>query len=808
MELVFLQAATPLTKQFTKAKDGTITKTPYPFVWEFTSIKEKCASLSDLKTLLERHAAASHCLLKGTINRDLQNESRAGSTDTNAATEFAVLDLDGLPDHVTIDALLDQLGIKDISYVVQWSASYGISDKKLRAHVFFMLDKPTAAPLLKQWLIHLNHTTQLLRDSMSLTKTGNSISWPLDISACQNDKLIYIAPPVLKGLKDPLKGARIALVTKKHHRLTIHGGFSSEKNRDLTHKRIAELREAEGLPKRKFTYKLKGRTEIMVKPDSCVITEMKQERGFVYFNLNGGDSWAYYHPENNPEFIFNFKGEPNYLTKELLPDYWNQLSSQATRVGSNGLIYLAFCDRATSSYWRGTYDPAQDELDLYAAKNETMLRHFALQNGMPLGEYIPEWDLVFDPHSTTRVDLQNQVVNRFKPSEYMKALPPAKAVTAVPKTIRKVIHHALGSDDAIYEHFINWLAYIVQQRDRTRTAWVLHGVSGTGKGLITTNILRPLFGPAHTTSRRMEELNEQYNGYMQHSFIVAVDEVQTKALNNERGVIAKLKNFITEEFIQIRSMYQNAYEARNYTNWIFNSNMPDPVTIDKHDRRFNVGKYQPEKLQITAKEVDQLANEVQDFYYYLAYSHQVDLDAAGTVLDTEDRRTMISISETSLDTAADAVLNGNFEFFMDQLPGPGGYPSNFAAQNALENYKATLRTIIERSAAYTNGRCNLSREELRNLLDYVVGQMPNTPNKFTSLLKHHRIHIEKVWIDDKAVSGIKVMWKDHADFAKHAEVLTPAVAKTPNPKAPASPPAVIPKATKKNQATPARKTVH
>jgi hypothetical protein len=41
---------------------------------------------------------------------------------------------------------------------------------------------------------------------------------------------------------------------------------------------------------------------------------MKMERGFVYFNLNGGDSWAYYHPIDNPTFIRNFKGEPMYRT--------------------------------------------------------------------------------------------------------------------------------------------------------------------------------------------------------------------------------------------------------------------------------------------------------------------------------------------------------------------------------------------------------------------------------------------------------------------------------------------------------------
>lgn len=145
-------------------------------------------------------------------------ESRAGSTDRSSTTEWLVLDLDGLPENLgvassggqvisvplTIDLFLNELGMNDISYIVQWSASYGVENQKLRAHVFVLLDKPYAAQLLKQWLIQKNHEIPLLSTAMTLTKSGNAISWSLDISACQNDKLIYIAPPILKGIKDPL----------------------------------------------------------------------------------------------------------------------------------------------------------------------------------------------------------------------------------------------------------------------------------------------------------------------------------------------------------------------------------------------------------------------------------------------------------------------------------------------------------------------------------------------------------------------------------------------------------------------------
>ena len=1053
MKIVFLEAGVPLTKTYSKTASG-VAKTPYPFVWEFTSHEEQFTNLSQLESLLKKHAAMGHCALKGSIARPLVKESRAGSTDTNATTEWLVLDLDGLPDTIevttpagqtqtmplTIDLFLDEMGLGNISYVVQWSASYGIENKRLRAHVFMLLDKPYAAPLIKQWLVQKNHEVPLLNASMTLTKTGNALSWPLDISACQNDKLIYIAPPVLKGIKDPMaKQPRIQLIKKKNDLAVFDRVINtSAKNRELTHKRIAELRDAMGLPTKKIKYKVVGTQEVMLQPDESVITETKTERGFVYFNLNGGDSWAYYHPENNPDYILNFKGEPAYLTKELLPDYWNQLTNtgSSTRTSSNGLLYLAFCDRRTGVYWRGTYEASTDVLDLNPAKNETQLRHFAKQYGVPIGDFVPEWDLVFDPTDTVRVDPQNRMVNKFQPTPIM--LNTGKAPKAIPPTIAKVINHALGGDQAIVDHFINWLATIVQTRDRTRTAWVLHGTEGclagdtviefnrgkrnggrpltikeafqkwtgqyklgtgrgkswdlahttrakavkdgmtvgfhevydiveagvkqlykltasngrsirvtdihpfmrpdgsftelkdlkpgdeiivegthntphyrggrkpretvysvqyhphawkqvvggkdykrihrarlvyeahmnnisyeemldivrndpvrsqqlrylpgtdivhhldedptnddlsnlvvvdkanhdahhareiglgtittrivkvksikedkiemtydmtmkapyqnyiangfavhnTGKGLLINNIIRPMFG-THVSLRRMEELSEKYNHFMEGAFIVFVDEVQTKALQNEQGVMAKLRNFITEETVPIRQMYANAIETRNYSNWIFSSNMSDPVSIKRGDRRFNVGKYQPLRLEMTDAEVARLAKEVQGFYNYLT-EFPADFELAGKVIETQDRNILISISENSVDTVGNALINGTFEFFIDQMPTDESHKRNAMQLNKVTEYTAVLKTLIARTDP--TGKCNVAREELRTLFDYCVGNIPNTPNKFTSMLKHHRIHLEPVWIDGRSVRGMRVVWKDANAFASY-----------------------------------------
>ena len=768
MKLVFLEADVPLTKSFTLTKAKQVETSSYPSVLNFTSHEVAVPTIAQFATTLRKYSALNFCLLKGEVGRPLVNESRAGSTDASAATEWVCLDVDGV-DVQTPEDFLQLIGLTDVSYVVQYSASHGVKDQLLRCHIFMMLAKPMPAPLLKQWLKDLNFNTSELNAALQLTKSNMALRWPLDITTCQNDKLLYIAPPIFNnGTKDPFKngrlGQRIQHIKKRIDVLNITNTITSTtENRKREQEKINELRELAGMPERKYTYKMYGATEVLLKPDSSIITEMKQERGFVYFNLNGGDSWAYYHPEDNPDFIFNFKGEPAYLTKELLPDYWNSLVTQASRTSSAGVTYLAFLDKRSGSYYRGTYDNGTDELDIYIAKNETQVRHFAKQVGLPLGDFIPEWEISFDPHDNVRVDVNNRTINTFVPTQYMMATP--RPVTAIPPTINKVLHHALGNDQAVTDHFINWLATILQTRGQTRTAWLLHGTQGTGKGVLMNNIIRPIFGFNQTAARRMEEFNEPYNGYMESTFIVFVDEVQTSALRNEKGVIAKLKNFITEGRIVIRQMYQSGYEVQNYSNWIFASNMPDPISIEAGDRRFNVGGYQAEKLQITPAEIARIERELQSFHDFLI-KYQIDEQLASTPLDTDARQEIISISEEVMDTVAGALLSGNMGFFIDALPTNDAYKSNMMRFNAVEDYKKVLRDLIERPAT-KQGHWNVTRDELHTIFNYTVGNMPDSPNKFTGRLKHHRIQVKKITIDSKTHTGIQVEWRDAKQFAAY-----------------------------------------
>ncbi len=76
-DIFFLKASVPLTKSYKRLNPQELIKTPYPFVWEFTSIKESVSSLAQLEPLLKSHAANGHCMLKGVIGKPRQKTFRS-----------------------------------------------------------------------------------------------------------------------------------------------------------------------------------------------------------------------------------------------------------------------------------------------------------------------------------------------------------------------------------------------------------------------------------------------------------------------------------------------------------------------------------------------------------------------------------------------------------------------------------------------------------------------------------------------------------------------------------------------------------
>lgn len=772
MKLTFLSAECALVKRFT-LNGGSLEKSPYPNAYLFTSHTHGVSDLSSLCAALTNAASYGQCLLKGTLGRDLSHESRAGSTESQTSTEFICFDIDGTKALTDIEAFMSAVGLPDISYIVQYSASMGIdTERGLSAHVFCMLSAAVAAPFLKQWLIKLNLEVPALRAEIGLTRTGNALRWPLDITTCQNDKLIYIAPPELgSDVINHFKGERIALIIKARpcissQFITANIAANQKQSKEL----LNELRKAAGYTVlRDSQYKVKNGLPYLAKPGEAVLTGIKEEREFTYFNLNGGDSWGYYHSTNNPEFIHNFKGEPAYRTEDLLPEYWKQLKATTSPEQSSNTEYLVFRNIKNDRCYNGFYDRDRDEVQIFPAAKQN-LKDFLKQYGQPVPDTIEDWNVIYDPQNSLKYDPANKCINQYRPSEF-HALE-KRVVKALPPIARRIIEHAVGKGE-IFWHFINWFAYILQYRSMTGTAWVLHGNPGTGKGLLFHQILARLLGRHNVHNMLMGDLESQYNGYMETAQLILVDEVQMSALLKSKQAGATLKNHITELFISIRQMYASSYVAPNFGNFILASNMPDPVHIEVFDRRYNAGNFQKDRLIISEEEVSAgLPAELEDIYMFFM-SYAVDKQKAHTILNTADRQLLISVGRTSVDEVADALLHGDLEYLLDQLPSSSD--PIFATPTASA-YKNLMDQLILTGREWSN----LSRDELFIIYDYCVGGMARSPNKFTAMLKHHRIHTKRIRRENRLFYGIDITWKHNEEwFAARTAELTSGVPSTP-----------------------------
>ena len=531
MQVTFLSAALPLVKKFVRTPSG-IDKTPYPMVARFTSHVEQVDSIETFHRHLLRHATQGDALYKGMLDQQLDNESRAGHTLIEATTQWICLDFDGMTAFDNIQNALTALKVSNVDHIIQWSASQFLKDG-LNAHVFMRLSDPAdPQTFLKRWLKYLNLNTPALKADLELTKSFMALRWPLDITVNQNDKLLYIGDPIFKGMEDPFAGkSRIELVKGRQATLDLSSMIEVVSAANVEHDErelIAELRKRAGLRKisPRITFNKALNATVMSNPNHAVVTGVKEARGFVYLNINGGDSWGYFHPSDNPDVIYNFKGEPAYPADKFIPEYYESAAAARKKVQIAALEpknegknpqYFVFNDKPTGRRYKAEFDPNTREIGLYPAPTEKHIEDFCVLKGIGPVDVIPDWTIVFDPTSNVVVDEGNRTINRYKPSRYwlnsfhikphLDFTDADTVLSEVPPAYRDLIIHIAGGDRQCTAYFLNWLAFVWQYGEKTKTAWIFHGTQGTGKNNFEL-VLAELFGRDQVNEITVEAMQE------------------------------------------------------------------------------------------------------------------------------------------------------------------------------------------------------------------------------------------------------------------------------------------------------------
>ena len=529
--LTTLHADRTLTKTF--HKDGR--SEPYPLVRDFTSLVVAYSTIEEMLEVIVATAEAGGCLLKGHLTKQLDNESRAGHGDATANTDWLVLDYDSDGGFDSIPDLLDEIDpeLNSVDYIFQHSASSGITgDAGIRGHIFFLLTDPVAPSVLKQWVRKINLVSEKFRNRVKLSRNAMALCYALDPTVNQNDKLIYVAPPTIIGMKDPIN-QRFELFRRDKRTYTFTASISAEYNRAKEIELLNTLQDQLGIPKRTPKYTTVGDTELLSNPGECTVTGVKKSDVYTRINLNGGDSWAYWHYTDNPEILYNYKGEPATYLKDIAPTYYQQLQLAEERKTIRPFV---FRDVMRDAFYNAEYDETNGHIVMcQAVSRRQTLADFMIQRGSPAPKVIPDWEMKFDPTDKLTVDFQNRRLNTFAPSIYMRMQPEGSISDDAFPTIKKILGHICVTPE-VYNHFLRWIAHIMQFRTKTQTAWLFSGVEGCLSGDTVVGIARGKRCSASDRPRTLEYIYNRWAGIKGRAYDRSIHPTRMMACKDELTV--------------------------------------------------------------------------------------------------------------------------------------------------------------------------------------------------------------------------------------------------------------------------------
>jgi hypothetical protein len=785
MRLTFIEGYRTLAKTFTP--EGTHA---YPLIKKVTSheyvIPETAAGLREKTDILRKHAAQGHAMMKGPFIRPLENETRSGLTDNTATTNNIVIDIDGLTlrghpvNPALTKAALQTLAeacvkllpdvFQDVCYIVHASSSLGLKGDKVSMHLDFMLGEPLPADTLKRWLQVMNLTLPVFTNQLELTATGNALRYKLDVSLADNSRIIYIAPPVFQDVTDPIPNPddRIFLVERGALAVTVPDSVKKLRKSAVTKEladKVEALREQAGLAKRAMhtrQFIVEGEAyTVVTNPDGCSLTYVRDTDNYVYYNINGGDSNAYYVRKLHPYVVHNFKGEPAFLFEHADPATYQWHIDTYIRGNAEAEARLAptpvvFNDVRTDLYYRGTIDRIKNTVISMNTCGRQSLEDWMVQHQADMPDNVPVFNYEFDPTDQRTVDLPQRFINRYQPTPVMSNPPEideryvglnyntwVEAETLCPN-IFKVIRSVTGDSHREMGHFINWLAYIIQEKKKTQTAWVLHGVEGTGKGILFERVLRPIFGAKYAVQINMSTLEDGFNGWLEEALIVMVDEFQFSTAKNRQAVLNTLKNYITEPTAWVRAMRTNGLSIPNFSNWILCGNERDMMRPGDEDRRYNIAPRQDTKLLNRYPELvgnlDVLNDEAPAFAAMLM-TFKYRETAVREAIDNDAKNNMRASARTVVEDFIQALRVGDLDFFLDIMHRSDTMdvdPNLPAAKNVVRGIVRNL----EPGKGYL-----LTVSNTLSLFKVLVGDSKMAPTAFGKLLGRAGMHSERVRVN-------------------------------------------------------------
>lgn len=804
MKLTFLSHFNPMAKTF--SKEGV---SAYPPAKRFTSFEYEipltAEGLREKFLRVQEHSRAADVMLKGNLTKTIRNQSRANLSDKSNPSYNLVLDIDGVRflgaptapiNHEQLKSFAETIIEKlpapfhGVSYIVHASSSMGLKPGVLSMHLDFLLDEPLTEEQQKHVLTALNFDVPVFEQQLELTASGTALRYKVDRTLGEASRLIYIAPPIFEeGVDNPFEDneQRLLLVEKTRTLLPTANLLDSFRARSyLKHikDKVTALREHLGLPSHNTKVQQVKRNgqniAVVLNPDAVQMEYSYHNESFVYYNINGGDSNAYFVFRDDPQIVHNFKGEPNFLFQQADEEtyawhidkfgYCAEPDPETEGETPPKMLPFVFRDVITDTTYTcliNTKDQTVDEM--FAVRGRDSLRDWMTQNNGVMPENIPSLTYKFDPTNPKVIDLQNNFINRYEPTAHLRELAEIPEqyrgaeygygvlLKELCPTIYKIGLSICGGGALEFEHFINWLAYIAQNKNKTRTAWVMHGVQGTGKGVFFHEILAPLFGKRHALMKSVQDIEEHFNLWFASTLILGLDEFSSDDSRSKKLVTNKLKNLITEPLLTIRAMRTDQATVENFANFIFFSNDKIPVYIPEGDRRFNVCPAQQTKLNKRYPDIDklireELPKEVPLFGSFLMQFKVAPLQAH-SALENGAKDIMRNAGRSSVEEFCDNLKTGNLDAFLEVL----SERQSPALNDPIKPAQDIVLSWVRRIKADETPTLLVSTSDLRIVYNATTGRVDNE-RTFGKLLSRRDVLVEKKRLNGLPQRVVTVKW--------------------------------------------------
>lgn len=374
-------------------------------------------------------------------------------------------------------------------------------------------------------------------------------------------------------------------------------------------------------------------------------------------------------------------------------DISSQTASAFVGVNDHGEHYM-YCSHCDKTYWSdnprfkvGLVDLYFDHTAGHAAyfdKDKRELKYFKNQKDWlnfcrtgilnpAIETKLPRATTVFDP--SDKHGLGGSRFNIFTPSKYLNAYdqkitPDLGILKSKAPRIMSVLENLFEDDDTI-NLFLNWAGFILQDRRKTTLSWIITTpAKGTGKEVLVSLILGPLFGAKQAQIEPASAMTDKFNCLDMTCWLRAYDEVFQKAAL-EKNIERRewLKTRIGSKHLVVEYKGIDKIMMESHMNFILLSNYSDSILLEKGDRRFNVVRNEKARplhemtwWQGGPAMENEIKSELEAFAEYVQ-SITTDYDKANYPTDNDARKHMLESSKEDMELVVDALKKGDSDFF-------------------------------------------------------------------------------------------------------------------------------------------------